>query len=330
MQALARAGWPGLSVLLSSLAALAANLLLPVLWVYGRPGHTVLASDLAASSVVPYERQLLGWPLYACGVAALLGATLVLLAAMPRAGGRHRASLTLAATAGAGAAGFFLALTGSRWVGFYAARLMDQGPTLFHLQAVPYVNLAVGALLLALAVPVVWHRIRSPSLPAWARAGGWVLGACAAALLALPLLPTAVTTAPGSGFHYDELSLETLVAAHTAALAPPEWDRLVSLVDAQAVGAALCLAWGILPLRVPGARWGPAVLAVPLAAATLFAVLFYIHIPDLPGQAKPWPNPIPALALAGLWAVTALGAVRAFRGSAPSAPAPAGSPGSGR
>lgn len=113
-----------------------------------------------------------------------------------------------------GTAGFTIALTGTRWLGFYLARRADTGAPLVHLHVVPYVNLAFGILILALATGAVVHDLRATVWPS--RVHRWAPLAAATsafALLTLPLIPFARVPYPGDyHFHIDEFTLAVMGA----------------------------------------------------------------------------------------------------------------------
>ena len=282
-------------------AVVAVNRLLPVLWIPGEPGRSASRDDLAQAGAVAYERHLLDWPVAAGAALAVLGlATLVLALRPDWAGGRRDAVQRLLA-AGCVAAGFVLALTAARWLGFYGARLLDDAAPLAHLHVVPYANLAIGAAALALCLRTLWPWLGSQAgVPGAVRAGALALAAFGATLLLAPLLPAAVTTIQGSRFHYDEVTLHTVFGDDSGIRAVAAWGWTRVSLGAGMAAAAACLAWGFA--RLPHAKWATLLPLVPLACATAFAVRFYLGVGSLPQDATAWPNPLP-LALAALWVV---------------------------
>lgn len=298
----------GLLLVFLGLAALAAHLALPVLWVPGSqgiPGRLAYREDLVQPTAVPYERHLMAWPVAAAVAVAVLGAAALALTLRPQWGGGHAPAVRDALLAGCGAGGFVLALTGARWLGFYTARLLDSGPTIVHLHVAPYASLAAGLAAVGGCLQALWPTVRAAlRLPA-----GLALAACLAGLLLVPLLPVATTDAAGGRFHYDEVSLETLFGHPPSVATVEEWTWGRLLLDATAGVAAAALAWGLL--RLPGSRWAPLAVALPLGGATAFAVRFYLGVGGIPVQATPWPNPLPLVLLA-LWAAVGLAAWRAL------------------
>ncbi|HEX2066142.1 MAG TPA: hypothetical protein VHI93_04950, partial [Candidatus Thermoplasmatota archaeon] len=280
-------GVRSLAFALLGLAGLAANLSLPILWVPGSPGRLAFRDDLAQPAAVPYERHLADWPIQAGVAVAVLGVFLLLLTLRPAWAGRWHTMARDALVASCGAGGLLLALVGARWLGFYLARLLDNGPALVHLHAVPYLDLALGLAILGCSIQALWPAartaLRSPE--------GIALAVCLAGLLLLPALPAAVAEAGGVRFHYDEVSLETLFGRPPSVAAAGDWTWARLLLDATAVVAAGAVAWRLL--RLPGARWAPLSIPLPLAGATAFAVQFFLHAGGLPGHATPWPNPLP-------------------------------------
>ena len=191
------------------------------------------------------------------------------------------------------AGGLLVALTGTRWLGFYLARLADSGPPFFHLHVVPYVHVVFGVALLLIG----WRGLRSLSLPSrfgaaavWRFAGRNVALASGCALLLLPLFPFAVVVGhDASRFHVDELTLAGLEAApdapHTQAAGELRWARGM-------VWTTLIVAVAVWTAGVLGSRWlerdwikpGFLALAPFMGLASAFTVAFYLELPGLAQQ----------------------------------------------
>lgn len=231
-------------------------------------------AELLARDPIAYERVLLDLPLAAAAVAVLASLAMV---RWPRAGAVAAARWAVAA------AGIALLACSSRWLGFYAARLWDAGPSLAHLHIVPYAQLGLG-LLLAPQAWMAWRARAGPASPEHARLA-LVLALGLAGLLATPLLPYAVHP---TGFRYDELTLAAVAATGGSAARGAAW-ALAGLAAASVALAAIALAG--LGARTPAPRrtlaW--AGLAVALAMAGLSAWLT-LELASMPPALRLGPN----------------------------------------
>ncbi|HUR25207.1 MAG TPA: hypothetical protein VM327_04230 [Candidatus Thermoplasmatota archaeon] len=229
------------------LAALAAALFLPWMSSAAGPGpeRQMHWPDLARSALA-YERALAWWPLVGLPIASVTLAAASVLSWRAAAGGR----LALVSWAVAGTAAFPAALAGTRLLGFQVARALDPGATVVTLEVSSYAVLAAAAMTLVacawrVRVRVGLHAMFAPPL------------ACAATLLALPLLPFGTAQGGPTAFHYDELTLALAAdgpesALHDAAnaLAWARWALWASMLTGLAAGSAT--------LRSPtpdAARW---------------------------------------------------------------------------
>lgn len=302
-------------ILVVSVAAftLASNFNLPWLaFTVPQPdGESVaMRSDLRDADAVPYEQRLLTWPPAAATGMAAIGVAVVIGSYLPRLGGPQSRFALAWAT---GFVGFILALTGTRWLGFYIARLVDTGPTLVHLHAAPYVNLGVGTVLVAAAVAVI-VRLGARDPDTWTT-GKWPAASVAVAalgLLTLPLLPFAFTPVFGDVvFATDALTLATIGHERPDdGLGPPS-----------AIGWARLTLWGCLyasmlsalAIRFRRPSWPPwadrlrhsihlnAAFAV---SGGIFTVWFYRTLPDIFPETRLGYNyvlPLALLCLMVLW-----------------------------
>lgn len=282
-------------------AAVAANLLLPILWVVGEPGRSASRGDLAQGGAVAYERHLLDWPVAAGAALIVLGLATLALALRPSWVGIRRDAVQRLLAAGCALAGFVLALTAARWLGFYGARLLDGGAPLVHLYVVPYANMAIGAAAIAVSLRTSWPWLRlHGAVSGPFRAGAFAIAAFGATLLLAPLLPTAVTTLQGSRFHYDEVTLHTVFGEDSGIRAVSDWGWARVFLGAGLATAAVCLVLGLV--RAPHAKWATLLPLAAVTGATVFIVRFHLAVEGLPQDATAWPNPLP-LALVALWVV---------------------------
>jgi hypothetical protein len=281
----------GLAAVGCALAVAAANLLLPWYAVpTGQGLHLVFRGDLVAQGGIFYEQELLWLPLGAAFVGLLAGLAVAFLHGPT--GRSPAAPRWLLATLAA--AGTTLLLCGARWLGFYAARLLDPGPTLVHLHVVPYLDLLGGALLVA-AAALLWG-VPEPGQ----RRSLLAAGVAAAALVALPALPLAVNRP--DGFHYDELTVEmarVVGAAGARAALDLAQARFVLLAVAVLAGVAA------LPRRGRPLLEGAVRVAAGLGALATGALegLFLADAGGLAAGVQPWWNPALPLGALGLAAV---------------------------
>lgn len=280
----------GLGLLALAAFGVAVDLRLP--WLMIDPGEDIPKTfrhwdDLRDPDAVAYEQRLLVWPLVAYGAATLVGAGMVLRSYRPAGGGRWFEPAAAWAT---GYVGFVLALTGTRWLGFYFARLSETGPTIVHLHAAPYVNLGTGMILIGAATAWIATDLRRwqgrPRTALWSSVSA---GVAALGLLTLPLIPFAETRFFG-GFVFPVDEFTIAVAGHTN---PDD-----GFGAPEALGWARLMLWGCLyaslvsalTIRLPTTAW-PSMLqwleeAVFLnvafvAAGGFFIVRFYQTLPDL-------------------------------------------------
>lgn len=292
-----------------------------------QPGTSGLAyyDDLRNPNAVAYEQALLILPWVAAAAISALAVLIIIRCIGNERFDEAERKFRLPALWLLGTAGFTIALTGTRWLGFYLARRADTGPALLHLHVVPYVNLAFGLLILVLAASVVVHDLRATVWPS--RVHRWALLAAATsafALLTLPLIPFAHIPYPGGvHFHMDEYTLVVmgarkdawdLTASRTLALA-----RILLWVGFAASSAAAIAsharATGIIPQHW---AWVQHLMIANGALAVAGAILTARFIERLlalrDGTTLEW-NPVLPLAFLTLGALTVLYA-RAARAQA--------------
>lgn len=295
-----------LAILAIALTALILNHTLPWLsFAVPLPDGSFEATrdDLRNPDAVAYEQRLLTWPLVGYGIAAGAAAALV---ATTYIGGRPRSLATVQAGLSwlLAYAGFLVALTGTRWLGFHWARLQEGPPTLVRLDAVPYLNLGAGFAILGVAA---WLVIKHSDVR-----GAWMWSPIAAStavlgLLVLPLIPFGVV---GGSFRLDGLTLALLGKTQTGRLEAPE-----------ALAMARWMVWGALYASVAGAlahdldrqgflptrfRWlqhAALANAVFVVAGLAFLWRFYERLPHLRDNMTIGNNPFLPLTYAGLAAV---------------------------
>lgn len=297
----------GVFLVLLAAGVLAANLGLPIL-AFTVAGAEVASGwgDLREPGGLAYEQRLLVWPLAACVLVAVAGSLLAVRAYLqPRQGGWVRSVETplpwLLAYSG-----FLLALTGTRWLGFFLARRSEADVELVRLHTVPYLNLTVGFLVLVGAGWSLARQARHGRGPRrWA---AWSAAAASSGLLLLPLLPFGHWSFGGGGVvRLDEFTLAALAAQGSTAPEALGWARLMAW-GALYTSVAACLAWQVPPGAAPRltawlCRLG-AVNILFVVAGGMFLVRFHAHLPDLRRGVVAEPNLFlhaTLLALGVLW-----------------------------
>jgi hypothetical protein len=201
------------------------------------------------------------------------------------------------------ACGVALLWSAVEWMGFGAARLLDPGRLLARPDLAPACALVGGAVALGVGgflVRPAWEGVVPRGVAPW-------LLAAATALLLLPLLPAAVTTASGSAFHYDEISLASKGAGEPDLLAPAAWGWLrIAVVADLGLACVAALWWSSARLSKGWLARLPAVGAAVAALAATWAV-FYLRVGEMAGGTVAWANPLPPLAIALLWVVAVRG-----------------------
>lgn len=226
-----RVAFRGAGLVIIAALGLVANFALPWLaFPEGLPdGSTVrFRADLREAGAVSYEQSLLTWPVAALGLIGVTGLALTSGAFWMR--GRNALAAGLGPTAWVLAyAGFLLALTGTRWLGFYGARLADDEATSVHLHVVPYLNLCLGLLAAAVGIRILVRCLESSAAAAGPAASGAV---AALSLVALPLVPFGRAMISDSTFYLDEFTIAVIGST------PQEGHRA-----AQALAAARWALW---------------------------------------------------------------------------------------
>lgn len=261
-----------------------------------------MRDDLRDPDAVDYEQRLLVWPVIGYAVAMAIGGLAAATAGIAGRVGRVVARLEAPALGVLAYAGLLVALTGTRWLGFYWARLADEQPPLVHLDVVPYLNLATGLAFVATAWLLSRHTRGWPVrdlLPA---------AAAALSLLLLPLVPLGQVHFPGGAFRLDALTL-AILGEHDAGFGAPEslglarW-MLWACLYASAVAAATTYAAGSLPEPVPWLRRAGVANIVFVVVGAGATMAFYVRLPDLRPGTSVGANPVLPLAwlvLGALW-----------------------------
>lgn len=316
-----RRGWAlaiGGALAAVAVTAILLNFMLPWLALSfpGPDGSKVaMRDDLRDPDAVPYEQALLTWPLTAYATIAALGVLLVASAFLPPELARRALALHVPGLWLLALAGFLLALTGTRWLGFFWTHLAQPGPAFSRLHAVPYVNLGNGVVLLAGAVALLLRRADSGlSTRGPDRWAAWSAAAAGAGLLLAPLLPYAKARSSGYTFLLDEFALAALAAQGS------RWD----LQAPQALAWARGMAWAALAASLltllalhaaryrtlPKAlRWTVSLqssIILLVAAGAFFVTLFYSRLSQLRGDPSAAFNPFLPAALVVLGALVGL------------------------
>lgn len=306
----------GFLLIACAMVGIAANFRLPWLSIAGGNNSTRLLfwGDIRGPQALAYEQRLLLWPLAAYLVLALVG-VVTLIRTLPAAQSpKVWAVLTPASVWSVAFSGFLLTLTGTRWLGFQTARLLDSGPATARLQAAPYLNLGFGIIFLGVAA---WRIARSSLPNARADAGRvprlWAAAAPCLALLLLPVIPYAkLTLWGGVDIWVDEFTIAVLASQ----------DGAEGGGAPEALGSARLMLWGALYVsafsclvaeadaalqgRKPWARLRHAVAVnfLVISAGFGFTALFYERLPDLQGFVFAVPNPMLPLAFAAVTAAS--------------------------
>lgn len=284
---------------------------------------TIERQDILARNHSPYESALLQWPLI---TAASLVAAAVLLggAAMWARGQRPPTrGLVLSAWWLVTYGCFLSLLVGLRWFGFYAARALDPGPSMFRPGPAAFTTAAVGALGLALCLGLVGvvspaaPRSRGQRLSRWNAAIGLV---AAGVLCALALVPVGRS----GDYLIDELTLGAIEQAPANALHEVATGLALARSLLWACVGLAALAWAGLravPVEVaPQLRrqvpWSSLAL-LPLAAGLTYATFqTYRAIAHAEAVIRPTPTyvlPIASAALLGLNVLLVVASMRSLR-----------------
>lgn len=248
--------------------------------------YAIGRDQLAALEATPYEQGTLLVPPVA--LAGLMVGALAVCIVRFIALARLAPAIELASGAVVALSGFMLSLTGTRWLGFYVARLWDPGPPILHLALVPYLNLFAGLMGLALGLRLLWPMLREAPL-----ATGLAAGIAAGGALLTPILPHATVPLEGGGlFHLDELTLET----ERAALARPGSAILALLPQARTtVFFLLAYLSVVLVANHRRPEWTPT-LMLPVGvvgmAGLLLWVKFVYQIDVVYPDADAFPHPV--------------------------------------
>ncbi len=190
----------------------------------------VYRSDLLDSSAAPYEQQLLYWPAIGYAILAVAGILLMLRSVIWTSRPRLYHWMAWPAPWLIGYTALLLAVTGTRWVGFYLARRAE-GQAPFELGPAPIFHLCTGALLMAISITYALRL--APQEKTW-RLAAAAATISATGLLLAPLFPYGRVPMNSGSLTIDALLLATL--AHET---PFDWDA------PHMIGLARGMAWAI-------------------------------------------------------------------------------------
>lgn len=260
-----------------------------------------------------YAARLIDWPLAGLIWALIFGAALFGVDELPRMRADRHRLLQTALLAALAFAGFLLLLDAFRWIGLYAASLMDDGASPLHLHLFPYLVLLLGAVLLLGSGILLARKVRhllvtradSEALDDL-RPPLWIALAATLGLLLLPLLPLAALNTGSGGAYVNEGELDAARSPDAFGLAEAANDYatargLLWLIFYLAWAAfVLAVAERVSPHRAlhPAYLAAHAAIGLPLGIAVLFALFLQLDLRSAPMDAGSLPLLLPMTLLA--------------------------------